>query len=73
VCHKHGITPVRITAEPDTSTDTTRIDARLTPAGTTGLQALADDPSLTILVRPDRVIAAMANRCQPPRLPWTLP
>ena len=43
------------------------------PGRTTGLQALADDPSLTVLVRPDRVIAAVATRGQPPRLPWTVP
>jgi 3-(3-hydroxy-phenyl)propionate hydroxylase len=73
LCHEHGITPVRITAEPDTSADTAWVDARLAPGRTTRLQALADDPSRTVLVRPDRVIAAVANRCQPPRLPWTVP
>jgi len=72
LCREHGITPVRITAEPDTSADTAWVDARLAPGRTTRLQALADDPSLTVLVRPDRVIAAVANRCQPPRLPWTV-
>jgi hypothetical protein len=66
LCREHGITPVRITAQPDTSTDTAWVEARLA-------RALADDPSLTVLVRPDRVIAAVANRCQPPRLPWTVP
>ena len=79
LCHEHGITPVRITAEParyaepTTSAGTTWVEARLVPGRTTRLRALADDPSLTVLVRPDRVIAAVANRCQPPRLAWTVP
>jgi 3-(3-hydroxy-phenyl)propionate hydroxylase len=79
LCHEHGITPVRITAEParcaepTTSADTAWVEARLAPDRTSRLQALADDPSLTVLVRPDRVIAAVANRCQPPRLPWNVP
>jgi 3-(3-hydroxy-phenyl)propionate hydroxylase len=72
LCHEHGITPVRITAEPDTSGDTAWVDAWLAPGRTTRLQALVDDPSRTVLVRPDRVIAAVADRCQPPRLPWTI-
>jgi 3-(3-hydroxy-phenyl)propionate hydroxylase len=71
LCHQHGITPVRITADP---ADTAWVEARLDPDWTTGLRALADDPSLTVLVRPDRVIAAVATtRSQPPRLPWTTP
>lgn len=73
LCRRHGITPVRITAEPVTSADSGWVDARLAPGRTTRLQALADDPSLTVLVRPDRVIAAVATRSQPPRLPWTVP
>jgi 3-(3-hydroxy-phenyl)propionate hydroxylase len=74
LCQKHGITPVRVTdhasAEP---ADTGWVDTRLAPGCVTGLQALTDDPSLTVLVRPDRVIAAVATRSQPPRLPWTIP
>jgi 3-(3-hydroxy-phenyl)propionate hydroxylase len=70
LCHRHGITPVRITAEP---ADTAWVEARLAPGRTTRLHALAEDPSLTILVRPDRVIAAVATRSQPPPLPWTIP
>jgi 3-(3-hydroxy-phenyl)propionate hydroxylase len=70
LCRRHGITPVRITAEPATSADAAWVDAGLVPGRTTRLQALADDPSLTVLVRPDRVIAAVATRSQPPRPPW---
>jgi 3-(3-hydroxy-phenyl)propionate hydroxylase len=72
-CRRHGITPVRLTghaqAEPDTPADEA-VDARLTPGRTTGLQALLDNPSLTVLVRPDRVIAAVTTRPELPRLPW---
>jgi 3-(3-hydroxy-phenyl)propionate hydroxylase len=69
LCREYGITPIRITAEP---AEVAWVEARLAPGCTTGLTALADDPSRTVLVRPDRVIAAVAARCQPPRLPWTL-
>jgi 3-(3-hydroxy-phenyl)propionate hydroxylase len=70
LCHRHGITPVRITAEP---ADAAWVEAGLDPGGVTRLQALVDDPSLTVLVRPDRVIAAVTTRSQLPRLPWTIP
>jgi hypothetical protein len=36
-------------------------------------QALTGDPGLTIIVRPDRVIAAVATRGRLPRLPWSVP
>jgi 3-(3-hydroxy-phenyl)propionate hydroxylase len=74
LCQKQGITLVRVTddasAEP---VDAGWVDTRLAPGRTTGLKALTDDPSLTVLVRPDRVIAAVTTRSQPPRLPWTIP
>ena len=41
-----------------------------TPAG---LRALVADPALTVLVRPDRVVAAVGTRSRPPRLPWYIP
>jgi hypothetical protein len=36
-------------------------------------QALIRDPGQTIIVRPDRVIAAVATRGRLPRLPWSVP
>jgi hypothetical protein len=36
-------------------------------------QALIRGPGLTIIVRPDRVIAAVATRGRLPRLPWSVP
>ena len=31
------------------------------------------DPALTVLVRPDRVVAAVGTRSRRPRLPWYIP
>jgi 3-(3-hydroxy-phenyl)propionate hydroxylase len=39
--------------------------------GSTGLSGLVRDPALTILVRPDRVIASLTTRSRLPRLPWS--
>jgi 3-(3-hydroxy-phenyl)propionate hydroxylase len=41
--------------------------------GATCLQALTTGPGLTIIVRPDRVIAAAATRGRLPRMPWSAP
>src|SRR3984957_15120570 len=38
-----------------------------------GLHALTASPALTVIVRPDRVIAAVGTRYQPPQLPWDAP
>jgi 3-(3-hydroxy-phenyl)propionate hydroxylase len=72
-CRRHGIGLVRVAGaqSPSADADAGYVDAYLAPGPTTGLQALVDDPSRTVLVRPDRVIAAIGTRSQPPRLPWT--
>lgn len=73
VCRRRGITLVRITDDADAEpTDGGWVGARITPGRTTDLQALVDDPSLTVLVRPDRYIAAVGTRCEPPHPPWTI-
>jgi len=41
--------------------------------GSACFQDLTGDPGLTIIVRPDRVIAAVATRGRLPRLPWSVP
>jgi 3-(3-hydroxy-phenyl)propionate hydroxylase len=75
-CRRHGITVVHLasdaSAEPAPAADCEWVNVRLAPGRTTGLQALTRDPSVTVLVRPDRVIAAVAtrSRVQPP---WTIP
>jgi hypothetical protein len=37
------------------------------------MRALVADPALTVIVRPDRVIAAAEPRCRLPQLPWHNP
>jgi 3-(3-hydroxy-phenyl)propionate hydroxylase len=81
-CHRHGLVLVRISstsgtdapAGPDAGKDADWIDVRLAddrrPAG---LRALAANPALTVIVRPDRVVAAAEPRCRLPRLPWPIP
>jgi 3-(3-hydroxy-phenyl)propionate hydroxylase len=81
-CRRHGLVLVRISstsgtggpAGPGAGEDAGWIDVRLagdaTPAG---LRALAADPALTVLVRPDRVVAAVGTRSRLPRLPWNIP
>jgi 3-(3-hydroxy-phenyl)propionate hydroxylase len=81
-CHRHGLVLVQISnAVPNTRNprppgadpDTDRIGIRLVADGrAAGLQALAN-PELTVIVRPDRVIAAVDRRHRLPRLPWLIP
>lgn len=73
-CRRYGIRPLRITDDVCAeSIETEWITARVAPGRATRLRALTGDPSLTVLVRPDRVIAAVAAGSQPPLLPWTIP
>ena len=81
-CRRHGLVLVRISSTPGTGTpagpgagqDADWIDVRLAgDAPPAGMRALAADPALTVIVRPDRVIAAVEPRCRLPRLPWHVP
>jgi 3-(3-hydroxy-phenyl)propionate hydroxylase len=81
-CRRHGLVLVRISRTSGTGTppgpgaqqDAGWIDVRLLgDAAPVGLRALAADPALTVLVRPDRVVAAAGTRSRPPRLPWHIP
>jgi 3-(3-hydroxy-phenyl)propionate hydroxylase len=83
LCRRHNLILVRISgatsgtgtpAPADTGPPADWIDIRL--AGDTqapGLHALAASPALTVIVRPDRVIAAVAPGHQLPQLPWHVP
>jgi 3-(3-hydroxy-phenyl)propionate hydroxylase len=42
-------------------------------SGTAALQALIGDPQVSVLVRPDRVIADVAKAPRLPSLPWSVP
>jgi len=80
-CRRHDLALTRISAPrtgtppgPGTQQDADWIDIRLASDATpTSLRALAADPALTVLVRPDRVVAAVGTRSRLPRLPWYIP
>ena len=81
-CRRHGLVLVRISSTPGTHTpagpgtqqDAGWIDARLADgAPPAGMRALTANPALTVIVRPDRVIAATVTRYRLPRLPWYIP
>ena len=81
-CHRHGLALVRISsasgpgapAGPDAEEDVDWIEIRLAgDAPPAGMRALAANPALTVIVRPDRVVAAVEPRFRLPRLPWYIP
>ena len=81
-CRRHGLVLVRISsasgpgtpADPaagqDAGVDRGPSRRRRPPAG---MRALTANPALTVIVRPDRVIAAAETRYRLPRLPWHIP
>ena len=83
LCRRHGLLLVKISAPataadcapaaaPDPQTASGWVEVRLDDSGGAGcFQALTARRDLTIIVRPDRVIAAVATRSQLPRLPWS--
>jgi 3-(3-hydroxy-phenyl)propionate hydroxylase len=81
-CRRHGLVLVRISSTSGTGTpagpgageDADWIDVRLAgDAPPAGMRALVADPALTVIVRPDRVVAAVEPRYRLPRLPWYVP
>ena len=80
-CRRHGLVLVRISGIGDGAAqrgpgDAGWIDIRLAGDGRPALRALTalgSNPALTVIVRPDRVIAAVAPRYRLPRLPWPIP
>ncbi|MGO9216555.1 MAG: hypothetical protein ACLP5E_02090, partial [Streptosporangiaceae bacterium] len=85
-CRRHGLVLLRISSapgpegRPGTVPDAGWTDVRLAENGRCGcpralavLGLLGADPALTVLVRPDRVIAAVETRHRLPRLPWYIP
>jgi 3-(3-hydroxy-phenyl)propionate hydroxylase len=80
-CRRHGLVLARISSPgtgtppgPGAQRDAGWIDIRLAgDAAPAGLRSLAADPALTVLVRPDRVVAAVGTRSRLPRLPWYIP
>jgi 3-(3-hydroxy-phenyl)propionate hydroxylase len=83
LCDRHGLLLVKISAPaaagesaPAPGPQPARgwADVRLAGhGGAAPLQALISDPMLSVVVRPDRVIAAVATGSRLPRLPWNTP
>ena len=84
-CRRHGLVLVRISsshaagtpgrpaADPDAGWIDVRLAGERRPAGLRALAVLGSNPALTVVVRPDRVVAAAEPRCRLPRLPWPIP
>ena len=81
-CRRHGLVLIRISRTPGSHTpggpgtrqDAGWIDVRLADdAPPAVIRALTANPALTVIVRPDRVIAAVGTRYRLPRLPWYIP
>ena len=79
-CRRHGLALVRISApgtgipaEAGADADPGWTDVRLADGQSTGLRALTANPALTIIVRPDRVVAAAEPQGRLPLLPWRIP
>jgi hypothetical protein len=82
-CRQHRLLLVRVSGPPGERGNAQRSGA---PAGNGWadvrlvsdreplvLRALTGNPALTVLVRPDRVVAAVDSRARLPRLPWSIP
>ena len=81
-CRRHGLVLMRISSTgtppyPGADPDAGWIDIRLAgdgrPAIPQALTALRSNPALTIIVRPDRVVAAVTPRHRMPYPPWPIP
>jgi 3-(3-hydroxy-phenyl)propionate hydroxylase len=74
-CRAQGILPVRVTdasVEPAAQNEAEWVTVQLADRAS-GLQILTANRRLTVVVRPDRVIAAVTTRSRLPHVPWTIP
>jgi 3-(3-hydroxy-phenyl)propionate hydroxylase len=69
-CARHHLLLVRVGASPGAGPPAIRLVIKQPCAA---VQALIARPALTVVVRPDRVIAAVAHWSRLPRLPWHVP
>ena len=73
LCHQRHLTPVRV-VDSDPQPDGGWVEVQPVDSGRTfALAAIRDDPMLTVVVRPDGVIASVATRSRLPDLPWGTP
>jgi hypothetical protein len=83
LCHRNGLLLVQVSGlhgagkppGPGASAGNHWIHVHLAgdqePTG--ALRALTGNPALTVLIRPDRVVAATGTQAAPLRLPWSIP
>jgi 3-(3-hydroxy-phenyl)propionate hydroxylase len=81
-CRLHRLLLVRVSGPPGTrhreqasplATDEWASTRLTSPQECAALRALVDNPALAIIVRPDRVLAAVEPAYRVPRLPWHVP
>jgi 3-(3-hydroxy-phenyl)propionate hydroxylase len=73
LCHHRHLTPVRI-VDSDPQPDGRWVEVQPVHSGRGfALEAIRNDPALTVVVRPDGVIASVATRSRLPDLPWGRP
>ena len=81
-CRRHGLALVRIIgtgtqprpgADPDAGWINIRLRDDGRPAVPHAMTALRSNPALTVIVRPDRVVATVEPQYRLPRLPWPIP
>jgi hypothetical protein len=82
LCHRHRLLLVRVSAAPESAVPRQAPaagqvagacgveDKPLGGPGHPGLRAMTGNPGLSVLVRPDRVIADVATSSRLPRPPW---
>jgi 3-(3-hydroxy-phenyl)propionate hydroxylase len=83
LCRRNGLLLVRFSGPPGAGSPQgsgapagnrwvhVRLAGDREPSG--ALRALTANPALTVLIRPDRVVAAIGSRAGPPSLPWSIP
>lgn len=80
-CRRDGLLLVRVGSGPGRPEQALKngapgsdewVQARLTTPRRSGLESLLDNESLAVLVRPDRVVAAVEPSGRSPRVPWSL-
>jgi hypothetical protein len=73
LCHDRHLTPIRV-VDSDPQPDGRWVEVQPVHSGlSSALGAIRDDPTLTVVVRPDGVIAGVAARSRLPDLPWGSP
>ena len=70
LCRRQGLLLVRLVPGAAQADRDGWVELSVPDAGASGLAALLEDPALTVVVRPDRVVASACRRRHLPRIPW---